>query len=502
MPLSYVLGFPAVLVCIVATASMAFRFGWQFGAEPWEQWSFALGLAAMDVIKAFLLLAVAGAWRARQYGRVGVALAAFAVFTGLSLLSSFGMAAIQSALKIGSHTAVASIYNDRKAEVDRLVAQRECPSERLHMDDGRRRQDGTGCRSTAVGRAGPGRARQRRLQGAVQERQAEERTARTALLAAQADHAATVKAEELDGKIAAARTALEGIDATEVAREGDPQAAALAVLLGRFIGDDKALIRSAIHAAIAIGLEIGSGFGLFALFGHHGRRREDEAVPDGEPATSRPVGIGGPAERGRHDRDAERCRRQILCRMRRPGRRPAGLGNAGVRRLRALVRGPEPHRRQLRSLQEARNMAHGADWRTELVPRCCPIGPGGSGLQSTTSQPGVRLATWRAALDSAGKRAQAGRQRAARQEDRHGVGRSGGRGSSARARRRCTSDDNGGPQRCRPRTAPAANDPAEAGATAEPLASEGHTDAKTTRPCMYKCTLPYDRRGSESTHCG
>ena len=81
MPLSYVLGFPAVLVCIVATASMAFRFGWQFGAEPWEQWSFALGLAAMDVIKAFLLLAVAGAWRARQYGRIGVALTAFVVFT-------------------------------------------------------------------------------------------------------------------------------------------------------------------------------------------------------------------------------------------------------------------------------------------------------------------------------------------------------------------------------------------------------------------------------------
>ena len=73
-----------------------------------------------------------------------------------------------------------------------------------------------------------------------------------------------------------------------MAREGDPQAAALAVLLGRFIGDDKALIRSTIHAAIAIGLEIGSGFGLFALFGHHGRRREDDAAQDSStpPASS------------------------------------------------------------------------------------------------------------------------------------------------------------------------------------------------------------------------
>jgi hypothetical protein len=33
----------------------------------------------------------------------------------------------------------------------------------------------------------------------------------------------------------------------------------------------------------------------------------------------------------------------------------------------------------------------------------------------------------------------------------------------------------------RPRKVPAANDPANAGATAEPLASEGHTDANATR---------------------
>ena len=282
MPVSYVLGFPAVLVCIVATASMAFRFGWQFGAEPWEQWSFALGLAAMDVIKAFLLLAVAGAWRARQYGRIGVALTAFAVFTGLSLLSSFGMAAIQSALKVGSHTAVASTYNDRKAEVDRLVAQREALQKTGFtwttadaVKVAQETVDAIAQQAQAEGDSGGCKKRCKDLQ-------AEERTARTALLAAQAGHAATVKAEELDGKIAAARTALEGIDAEEVAREGDPQAAALAVLLGRFIGDDKSLIRSTIHAAIAIGLEIGSGFGLFALFGHHGRRIED----DEEPATA------------------------------------------------------------------------------------------------------------------------------------------------------------------------------------------------------------------------
>jgi len=293
MPLVYVLGFPAVLVCIVATASMAFRFGWQFGSEPLEQWSFALGLAAMDVIKSFLLLAVAGAWRVRQYGRIDVALGAFVVFTGLSLLSSFGMAAIQSALKVGSHTATASAYNDRKAEVDRLVAQREALQKAgftwTTAGTVKAAQDAVDAiaeQASAEGDSGGCRKRCKDLQ-------AEERAARTVLLTAQTGRAATVRAEELDAKIAAAQVALAAIDPKEVARESDPQAAALAVLLGRFIGDDKALIRSVIHAAIAIGLEIGSGFGLFALFGHHGRRVEDDddlATPDATALVATPAG--------------------------------------------------------------------------------------------------------------------------------------------------------------------------------------------------------------------
>ena len=124
MPLIYLLGLPATVICMVTTAIMAFRFGWQFGSEPLEQWSFALGLVAVDVIKGFLLIAAAVAWEARRFAQVATAVLAFFVFTALSLLSTFGMGAIQSASKIGAHTAVATSYRDSKAEVDRLLAER------------------------------------------------------------------------------------------------------------------------------------------------------------------------------------------------------------------------------------------------------------------------------------------------------------------------------------------------------------------------------------------
>ena len=40
------------------------------------------------------------------------------VFTGYSLASSFGLAAIQLAEKIGEHAAATSTYQDRRAELN------------------------------------------------------------------------------------------------------------------------------------------------------------------------------------------------------------------------------------------------------------------------------------------------------------------------------------------------------------------------------------------------
>jgi hypothetical protein len=91
----------------------------------------------------------------------------------------------------------------------------------------------------------------------------------------QRDKAMTDRAADIDAKIEAARAALAKVDIKEAIKEADPQAAALALLGGRFIGEDKHRIRTLIHAILAIVLEAGSGFGLYLIFGSHAVRRHE-----------------------------------------------------------------------------------------------------------------------------------------------------------------------------------------------------------------------------------
>ena len=103
------------------------------------------------------------------------------------------------------------------------------------------------------------------------QREAEERAAREALLKVQQNHAATVKAADLDGKIAAAEHALSQVDIKAATMEADPQSASMA----EAIGADQNLIAALSHAVFAISIELGSGVGFWLVFGHGapGRRR-------------------------------------------------------------------------------------------------------------------------------------------------------------------------------------------------------------------------------------
>ena len=60
------------------------------------------------------------------------------------------------------------------------------------------------------------------------QREEEERNARAALLLAQRNRAATVKAADLDAKIAAAEAALNAVDVKAAVKEADPQSASMA----------------------------------------------------------------------------------------------------------------------------------------------------------------------------------------------------------------------------------------------------------------------------------
>ena len=87
------------------------------------------------------------------------------------------------------------------------------------------------------------------------QREEEERNARTALLVAQQNRAATVKAAGLDAQIAAAEAAVNAVDKKEAVKEADPQSASMA----KAIGTDQNIIAALSQAFFAIAIEFGSG---------------------------------------------------------------------------------------------------------------------------------------------------------------------------------------------------------------------------------------------------
>jgi hypothetical protein len=79
------------------------------------------------------------------------------------------------------------------------------------------------------------------------------------------NRAATRAAADLDGKIDAARQALAEVDAHEAHKVADPQAMAIS----RLTGQTEDWVRTLLHALIAILIELGSGWGLYVVFGPH-----------------------------------------------------------------------------------------------------------------------------------------------------------------------------------------------------------------------------------------
>jgi hypothetical protein len=115
-------------------------------------------------------------------------------------------------------------------------------------------------------------------------REKDERIARTALAAAHTNRAATIRAADLDAKIAAAEEALDRVDIKAVIIVADPQSASMA----KVIGADQNLIAALSHAV------------------HQHRTRERRRVL---------VGVRAWTARGAHRIDRS-CRCARLCRHR------------------------------------------------------------------------------------------------------------------------------------------------------------------------------------------
>ena len=209
------------------------------------------------------------AWHDCKPARAVTCWTVFVVLTGLSLWCAYGTTATQLAEKFANQTVANTAQASRQATLDRLVAQRKAMP--AFVDTA---EDAVTTARDAVATA------ERQVQaekerggckGLCRDREKDEREARSALLLAQTNRAATIKAAGLDGKIAAAEEALAKVDVKAAKMQADPQSASMA----EAIGADQNLIAALSHAIFAISIELGSGVGFWLVFGHGapGRRR-------------------------------------------------------------------------------------------------------------------------------------------------------------------------------------------------------------------------------------
>jgi hypothetical protein len=259
----------AVLGCIAASATFAFEFGWTRGATDVHRWTYALAGVALDFLKAGLPIFGALAWHEAKPARAFVCWMVFVVLTGLSLWCAYGTTATQLAEKFANQAVASTAQSSRETTLDRLRKQRDALTFTETSADAVKTAEAavaTATEQAAVERARGG------CKDLCRQREAEA-DRREALLKAQQNHAATVKAADLDGKIAAAEEALNRVDIKAVTMVADPQSASMA----KAIGADQNLIAALSHAVFAISIELGSGVGFWLIFGHGApsRRREE-----------------------------------------------------------------------------------------------------------------------------------------------------------------------------------------------------------------------------------
>jgi hypothetical protein len=257
----------AVLGCVVASTTLAFRYGWTRSVNEFDQWTFAGAAAALDLVKTGLPIVAATTWAARECGKAVAAWLGFIFLTLLSLWCAFGMTATQLADKGTAQTVAKSTYDERKADLERLTKERaELPKFQP------RTATAEAAAREAVERAEASVTAECRKRGPLcRDLEAIEREKRDELATISADVATAKRADDLNGKIAAAQAKLDSTDRKTASKETDPQSASLA----KITGTDQGVIAAAAHVFLALGIEFGSGLGFWLAFGHGGGGRRE-----------------------------------------------------------------------------------------------------------------------------------------------------------------------------------------------------------------------------------
>jgi hypothetical protein len=260
-----------VLGCVAASAAFAFEFGWTRGASAPSQWTFALVAVALDLFKAGLPLMAAEDSAERKPFKAGAEWFVFFWLTCLSLWCAYGTAAVQLAAHMSGKTVAAATRLDRQAGLDRLREERS----RLPVFTPTTAEAVQAAELLARTAADQAKAECDKRGQRCRDREADERAALGALAKAKSDQALTDRLAALDVKIAAAEKALGEVDLKEVTREIDPQVASMA----NAINADRNLISLMSLAVLAIAIEMGSGLGVWFVFGHGARPKEKASKP-------------------------------------------------------------------------------------------------------------------------------------------------------------------------------------------------------------------------------
>ena len=252
-----------VMLCIGISVFFAFEFG--SGKAASGEFAIAYGLAGggLDLLKAALPMIAATAIVNRQWSRGLLAWVAFIFLTGMSLWCAFGTTAGQLAEKFATQVVAKSGAQEKAVKIKDLRKARDAIGYTVS-----RTTAGMVTEARAAVDALAAQIETERARGGCKDicrqREADERAARAALLRMQGDKATTDAASDLDQQIADAEAIK--VDIKAAAKDIDPQATSISKAFDMSV-EKAALIGQIIFA---IGVEIGSGLGLWLVFGHGG----------------------------------------------------------------------------------------------------------------------------------------------------------------------------------------------------------------------------------------
>lgn len=262
-------GFLVTIGLIGVSVMMNFRFGQSLGRTEWDGLVYGAASACADGFKVILPFAIAMAWRSSRLLAATVGSALWLVFTAYSMTSSLGHSAANRSEVAGSKRHDIATYQDLRRALEVKQREREqLPTFRpvatveaeLAATEQNRKWDWSKQCSDATSR--------------------ELRTFCEGHARLRGELATAKRATALDEEAGALRGKLEGAGGQGAGQESDAQVAILRDLLG--FTDER--VRLALTVMVSLMVELGSGLGLFVVFGQRVQAASAETMVTKEAA--------------------------------------------------------------------------------------------------------------------------------------------------------------------------------------------------------------------------